>query len=498
MRFYKLILGLFAGLFFLTFIGCNQHNVSELRTPLEKVNYSSSTSNADLVAFLVQCDSLQPAIKTAFYDLDDGTTMPLVFVTKEDKSIPKLNVFLLAQQHGNEPSGMEGILMLIRDFAEGKHAHLTEKLSLLILPQCNPSGAESHTRRTAEGIDLNRDHLLLRTAETRLIQRIYSQYKPEMTVDIHEYYPFGSAWADFGFRRNFDIQLGGLTNINVHPDLRNLFKEVALPFVKEKVEKQNFSFFEYTLGDFPDGKRLRHSTVDINDGRQSFGIAGSFSVIVEGMNGRDSLDNIKRRAQSQYATALALLEFAYLKADDIFKATTLARNELNEKHEMVSIRMDHFKRNVPLQYPLLNLRTNTDTVFLVEEYHSEVISLLDVWPPKAYLIPKSDTMLSTWLKRSGLTYEKHMPGDLNVFAYNIKAVNPSFDEETANLYPDVEKVMLKHFSADDYYYLSAEGIFKHKIITALEPQSMYGLASYPEFEYLLMEDIFPVLRVENR
>ncbi|MDO8897114.1 MAG: hypothetical protein Q7V19_05645, partial [Bacteroidales bacterium] len=402
-----------------------------------------------------------------------------------------------AQQHGNEPSGMEGLLMLIRDFSEGKHAHLAKKLNLLILPQCNPSGAETHSRRTAEDIDLNRDHLLCRAAETRLIQRIYSQYKSEMTIDFHEYYPFGSAWADFGFRRNFDIQLGGLTNINVHPELRSLFKEAALPFVEEKVEKENFSFFEYTLGDFPNDKRLRHSTVDINDGRQSFGIAGSFSVIVEGMNGRDSLDNISRRAQSQYVTALALLEFAYLKADAIREATTLARNELIEKQEMVSIRMDHFRGNVPLRYPLLNLRTNTDTVFLVEEYHSEVVSLLDVRPPEAYLIPKRDTMLSEWLKRSGLDYQEFMPNDLKVFVYRIKAVNPGFDEEFANLYPDVQKVISKNFSADDYFYLPTGGIFKHKIVTALEPQALYGLASYPEFEYLLMEDTFPVFRVEK-
>ncbi|MDO8898419.1 MAG: hypothetical protein Q7V19_12285, partial [Bacteroidales bacterium] len=101
MRFYVLLSNLFLGLIFVAFTGCKQHETNALQTPLEKSNYGSLTSNADLIGFLLQCDSLQPDIKTAFYDLDDGTTMPLVFVTKEDKNTPKLNVLILAQQHGN-------------------------------------------------------------------------------------------------------------------------------------------------------------------------------------------------------------------------------------------------------------------------------------------------------------------------------------------------------------------------------------------------------------
>ena len=72
------------------------------------------------------------------------------------------------------------------------------------------------------------------------------------------------------------------------------------------------SNFLYSPGGPPEIEYIRHSTFDINDGRQSFAIQNTFSFIQEGLNGKDRYsDNIKHRAESQMLGMLGLLNYAY-------------------------------------------------------------------------------------------------------------------------------------------------------------------------------------------
>lgn len=478
-----------------SFLFLPNESQSGIQTPLEQGAYSTYTTNDKIVEFLTQCDDQSDLIHLDLINISEKQ-FPVVFISNEQQASSKMTLMLLAQLHGNEPSGMEGLLLLIKDFAVGRHLDLLDSLNLLILPQCNPWGADRHTRRNAQDIDLNRDQLLLMAEESRIIQHLFNDYRPHMTVDFHEYYPFGRSWIDFGYRRDFDIQLGGPTNLNIDDALISLFYQLALPDTKQQLEDQGFSFFEYTVGNFALGERLRRSTVDINDGRQSFGIAGTFSMIVEGMNGRDSLDRIERRAKSQHATALALLRVAYQHKSKIKNAVDQARIKLTTGSDPVSIRQDHFRGKILLNYPLLSLKTGNDTVFRVVEYHAQIGSLLEVGSPKGYLVPKNDAMLTAWLKRSEYDFYEEIPEGGQAFAYRIKSLKTRVDEELENYYPEVEKIPVSRLNPEDFYFVPAAGIYRHKLITALEPQAMYGLANYAEFEYLLRQGIFPVLRVE--
>ena len=44
---------------------------------------------------------------------------------------------------------------------------LLDRINVLIVPHANPDGAEAFVRDTAARIDMNRDHLLLRTPEAK-------------------------------------------------------------------------------------------------------------------------------------------------------------------------------------------------------------------------------------------------------------------------------------------------------------------------------------------
>ncbi len=465
--------------------------------PFEATRYSRLITNKEIVDFLSVCAEFNRQIKLETFNLEGNYQVPLLIISKNDPYFEKTLVMLMAQQHGNEPAGMQGWLMLVRDLAQRRHEQMLDSLTLIILPQCNPWGGDRSVRRNADGIDLNRDHLLMQSQEARIIQSIFEKYRPHMTVDFHEYNPFGRTWTEFGFRRNFDIQLGGPTNLNNDSAFSDLFYSKALPFVQQALSSKGYSFFEYTLGDFSRGERLRRSTVDIDDGRQSFGIAGTFSMIVEGMNGRDSLERLERRTKSQFDTAMALLSLAYKNAGLIRNTAEQARNTLLTGSESASLRQEHIKGSKPLQFPLLSLKTGRDTIFVVEEYHSKVRSLLVVQAPQGYLIPKADTLLANWLKRSNIFHTSPYPAQARLFRYRILHTEKRIEEETSNYYLEVEKVPAYDIAASDYYYVNSSQIYRFRIINALEPQAMHGLVNYPNFLHLSSGEYFPVLRVEK-
>jgi len=470
-------------------------------SPLLQNNYERLSTNRQVCRFLDSLQGISPIIEmdTAGYSFK-GRPIPLVKISSDSMKSQKPSVFLFAQQHGDEPSGKEGMLLLVEDFAFGNLNYILSEINVLIIPQANPDGADIHERRTAENIDMNRDHLLMESQEVRVIEDIFEKYRPEVTVDIHEYGTYGKSWKDFGYRRDFDIQVGTLTNPNVSDSVIDFQKDKVLPFLEKSITEQGYSFFEYTLGHFPSGERLRHSTTDINDGRQSLGIANTLSFIVEGMNGKDSTHRIRERAMSQYETGKAFLNFAFMKTDTIVKIVNTERQALADKKpgDSSAIRMDHFDGEKPLHFPLKSVKTGKDTVFLVEDYHYVVKPLLKVETPKGYLIPKKDTNLTNIVRNNHFKVDTGFSKkNKSILGYETIEVEMSKDEGLKNKNPMVIQQLMNHIKPENYLYVPAQQIRRNKIIQAFEPQAMWGIGNYDRFDSLIRKGKqFPVLRVE--
>lgn len=196
--------------FFLFSVFAGQGQVFTL--PLVASEYKSFSSNTELMQFLDSLDKASAIIEqdTAGFSFE-GKPIPLVKLSADTFTTDKPAALLFAQQHGDEPSGKEGMLMLVEDFAFENLEYLLEEINVLIMPQTNPDGGDIHKRKTAEDIDMNRDHLLM---ESQAIEDVFEKYHPELTVEIHEYETYGDSWQEFGYRRDFDIQVGTLTNPN--------------------------------------------------------------------------------------------------------------------------------------------------------------------------------------------------------------------------------------------------------------------------------------------
>ncbi|GAB3435077.1 MULTISPECIES: M14 family metallopeptidase [Giesbergeria] len=116
-------------------------------------------------------------------------------------------VLLLAQQHGDEPAGSEALLVLAQELSTGQLAPLLDKINVVLVPRANPDGAQSGQRNTANGVDLNHDHLLLQTPEARALALLVRDFRPTLVLDAHEYNPAGRYLSQFNALAHNDVLL---------------------------------------------------------------------------------------------------------------------------------------------------------------------------------------------------------------------------------------------------------------------------------------------------
>lgn len=476
-----------------------------MKTPLETNNFAEITSYQELTDFVQKLDQSSDLLQVE--NIGKSVEGRNIYAMKfsnsafgEDKS--KIRVLFFAQQHGNEQSGKEGALLLAATLLQPENARLFNKIDLVIVPQVNPDGSEINQRRNKNDMDLNRNHLILSEPETIILHQLFDKYLFEVTMDVHEYYPYLEEWINLGFRKNSDITVGTTTNINISQKIRDISQKEILPFMLKYLSDRQFSSFEYCPGGPPEMNPIRQSTYDINDGRQSLGIQNTLSFIQEGMNGEDSFaENIGHRAKGQMTGMMALLEFVYQHKSQIKKTVISERKKLEKSAgKPVAIQLEHVANGEKLQLPVYSYPTGKDSVITVNDYHPVVKSITDVSRPEGYLIPKSATDLVSWAERHNLKLTSYQKSTHEkIYRYFVSQIDSIDFEGDIVVDPVVEKkAITDEVDPEDFYFLRTSHIKGNMVVTALEPKSELGLVTYPQFaHYLKSGEYFRVLRVEK-
>ena len=99
------------------------------------------------------------------------------------------HVLLWSQMHGDEPSATPAIFDLLewirRERESAAVQRLEDRLTVHLVPMLNPDGAQRFTRRNAQGIDINRDALLLQTPEGRTLKALRDRLQPVLGFNLH-------------------------------------------------------------------------------------------------------------------------------------------------------------------------------------------------------------------------------------------------------------------------------------------------------------------------
>jgi hypothetical protein len=476
------------------------------QTPLEKNNYQKLTSYPELIDYVYQLDSLSDNLKVEVLgqSVEGRNLYALKFSNSEyGKDTSKIKVLIFAQQHGDEQSGKEGSLLLASKLIKPVYQFLFERIDFVLIPQMNPDGSEKDTRLNANGMDLNRNHLILTEPEAITLHKLFDEFLFEATMDVHEYYPYTEDYLQYGYIKYFDEQIGTTTNPNVSKRIRNISNAEYLPFIESYLNERNFTYHNYIPGGPPEVNYIRYSTYDINDGRQSMGIQNSFSFIQEGKNGIDSIDNIQRRSEGQATGMMGFLEFIFENKDEIKSLVEYERSKLisSEVNDSVAIQMEHVRNGEKLIVPLRSIYTNTDSFITVTDFRPVVKSIYDVERPTGYLIPKNNNELYDWVVRQNLVIsEFDFAHDNIIQEYFVSEIDSIDFESDTVVNPIVELKIVSHpIQTSDYYFIPSNQLKNNLIVTALEPKSILGLVTYKQFAHLLKaNEYFPVLRVVNR
>lgn len=120
-------------------------------------------------------------IGVSFLDRD----IKMVSIGRGERSI-----LLWSQMHGDEPTATPALLdltdFLARNSSHPDVARILDAFTLRMIPMLNPDGAARYERRNAQGIDINRDALMLATPEGRLLKSIRERFSPFLGFNLHD------------------------------------------------------------------------------------------------------------------------------------------------------------------------------------------------------------------------------------------------------------------------------------------------------------------------
>ncbi len=220
-------------------------------------------------------------------------------------------VLLVGQQHGDEPAGAEALLAVARRLATPAWAVVLDRIDVVVLPRANPDGAVLGLRWGLHGVDINRDHLLLRSPEARAIALLVRAYRPLVVADLHEYPVRGLYRERFNALPRHDLLLQYATAANVPAALSGAaeagFRQPLLRALA--LEGLSADWFHAPV-DTPGERRLAMGGPQPDTLRNVQGLGHAISFLLETRGLGLNRTQLQRRVHSHVVAVRSLLQSA--------------------------------------------------------------------------------------------------------------------------------------------------------------------------------------------
>ncbi len=244
----------------------------------------------------------------------------------------KPTVLLLGEQHGNEPAGSEALLVLARELSQGLLQPLLERINVVILPRLNPDGSETEQYASADGTDLNTDHLLLNTPETRALAQLIRDYAPTVVVDAHEYALHPQFLEMFGALQKHDVLLQYATTANLPPFLTKAAEEwFRRPMVAALNAQGLSNEWFYRPSANAGDRKLQMGDTSPSSNRNVNGLRVSVSLLVETRGAGLGRNHIQRRVHSQVTALSSILASTAQRASELGQLRPYLDKEIGQQ-----------------------------------------------------------------------------------------------------------------------------------------------------------------------
>lgn len=262
----------------------------------------------------------------------DGRPLYAAAFTDPDSTVPmaqRVVVFIMTQQHGNEPAGTPAAMRLMEQLRDGGPArqYLDNQL-LIILAQSNPDGAMANQRAGSHGEDINRDHVDVGTPEAKAIHEVLKRWDVHMAFDHHEY--GGSPTGGIGYpfpRQSYDYDITTMypNHGNVRAPTADLSTTFNYEHLKPRLEAEGYTHGDYGVTSVM-GLNPSRAAGGPDPGilRNSYGLNNVAGLLIESFippaSDANPFQTFERRVSSHSVVMDEVMKFAHDHAADIIAA----------------------------------------------------------------------------------------------------------------------------------------------------------------------------------
>lgn len=369
-----------------------------LDTPALAPGRTTPTSQEELETFILKLSRPNaPVVVQTLTTTPQGRALPILTFTRERLTEPSAIraagrpiVWLIGQQHGNEPAGAEAMLALAKALAEGELRPLLDTLSIVMIPRANPDGAAADTRDTSQRMDLNRDHATLALPETRAIHGAVLTLPPDLVIDAHEF-SVAQRWIEkFGGLQAVDLMVLDATHPMVPEAVRDLARKTFVPAIEAAVKAHGLATFPYHTT----STRTADRTISMGGNapgiaRNAFGLSGAVSFLLETRGVGIGLESYQRRVATHYIAIKAALETAAANAAAL--RTTVATARAANAHPSGPIVVRHVVENDPVVLPLVDPVTGQarSAEMLMANSRRVTVTAHRPWPEGYVILPEA-------------------------------------------------------------------------------------------------------------
>ncbi len=326
-------------LFLIILFNNSKVTAQALITPFEKSDGANTATYEELIDYYRLLEKTYRSIQlTEAGPTDMSHPLHVVYYSSDKSFHPenasdKFTILINNGIHPGEPDGIDASMMLLRDYASGKHK-LPDHIVLAVIPvfnvggmlqrgsfsRANQNGPKSYGfRGSAQNLDLNRDFIKMDAKETRSLVKLFHSLDPDIFIDNHV-----SNGADY----QHVMTLLTSNVLKTGQYLGTFLKNQMEPALYKEMKAKGFPMVPYVnhWGHTPDSGWQQF----YDPPRFASGFAGLFQTIAF-VPETHMLKPFDQRVKATYELMKSIISYASIHHEEIRNARTQERESVRQR-----------------------------------------------------------------------------------------------------------------------------------------------------------------------